>query len=177
MALVPAGPSGHMRCFKHLYTFRAVGARFCLLPPTATYLLLREHYDRPSPPTMAMHQPTRLSHQSFELHGSLEVSTSKWHRRRQGGEWLRTLPPLVCVGVTLIRGACPGCCGLLAEASALAGVRMIAHILPLASIGVTSSIGAGLSCLSWSLPILEGRLGHEDPGRLYLPAVPPQLHL
>ena len=79
MALVPAGPSGHVRCFKHLYTFRAVGARFCLLPPTATYLLSREHYDRPSPLMMAMHQPTRLSHQSFELHGSLEVGTSKWH--------------------------------------------------------------------------------------------------
>ena len=98
---------------------------------------------------MAMHQPTRLSHQSFELHGSLEVGTSKWHRRQQGGERLHTFPPLVGVGATLIQGACPGCHGLLAEASALAGVRMIVHILPLAGIGVTSSIGAGLSCLSW----------------------------
>ena len=142
MALVPAGPSGHVRCFKHLYTFRAVGTRFCLLPPTATYLLSREHYDQPSPPTMAMHQPTRLSHQSFKLHGSLEVGMSKWHRRRQGGERLCTLPPLVGVGATSIRGACPGCRGLLAEASALAGVRMIVHILPLAGVGVTSSIGA-----------------------------------
>ena len=24
---------------------------------------------------------------------------------------------------------------------------------------------------------MEGHLGHGDPGRLYLPAVPPQLHL
>ena len=149
VALVPVGPSGHMRCFKHLYTFQAVGACFCLLPPTATYLLLCEHSDRPSPPTMAMHQLMRLSHQSFKLHGSLEVGTSKWHRRRQGGERLRTLPPLVGVGVTSIWGACPGCRGLLAKASALAGVRMIAYILPLAGVGVTSSIGAGLSCLSW----------------------------
>ena len=59
------------------------------------------------------------------------------------------LPPLVSIGATSIQGACPRCRGLLAEALVLAGVRMLAHILPLASIGVMSSIGAGLSCLSW----------------------------
>ena len=147
MVLVPAGPSGHVRCFKHLYTFQAMGAHFCLLPPTATYLLSHEHYDRPSPPTMAMHQLTRLSHQSFKLHGSLEVGMSKWHQRWQGGEWLCMLPPLVSIGRD--ENAC-------------------AH---------------SPSCQCWcnvehrSWPILEGHLGHRDPGWLYLPAVPPQLHL
>ena len=173
---------------------------------------------------------------------------------------MRTLPPLVSIGVTLIRGTCPRCHGLLAEASALAGVRMIAHIPPLAGVGVMASIGAGLSwravwaagiqggCIcqpfllnfifenlgaygglsgpqgsrmghgctcqpfilnsifenlgayggpsglqgsrtavpassSSSTPslriwgLMEDHLGHGDPGRLYLPAVPPQLHL
>ena len=47
------------------------------------------------------------------------------------------LPPLIGISATSIWGICPGSCGLLAEASALAGVRMLVHIPPLASIGVT----------------------------------------
>ena len=148
---------------------------------------------------MAMHQPMRLSHQSFELHGYVQVGTSKWYRCRQGGERLRTLPPLVGIGATSIWGICPGSCGLLAEASALAGMRMLAHIPPLAGVGVMASIGAGLSWRAvWAVGIqdgctcqpflpnsifvriwglMEGRLGRGDLGQLYLPAVPPQLHL
>ena len=177
---------------------------------------------------MAIHQPTRLSHQSFQLRGYVQVGMSKWHRCRQGGERLCTLPPLVGIGATLIQGICPGSCGLLTEALVLAGVRMLAHIPPLASVGVMLSIGAGLSwraiwaagikgcctcqlfllnsifenlgayggpSVPWgsraavpashssSTPslriwgIMEGHLGHGDPGQLYLPAIPPQLHL
>ena len=92
-----------------------------------------------------------------------------------------------------------GCaCFPLLSALVLAGVRMLVHIPPLASISVTSSIGAGLSWRAiWAMGIqggctchpfllnsifeiwglMEGRLGREDPGQLYLPAVPPQLHL
>ena len=165
---------------------------------------------------------------------------------------------LVGIGVTSIWGVCPGSCGLLAKASALAGVRMLAHIPPLAGVGVMAGIGAGLSWRAvwavgiqggctcqpfllnsifenlgaywrafWALGIqggctcqpfllnsifenlgaygglsgpwgsraavpasrssstpslriwelMEGHLGHGDPGQLYLPAVPPQLHL
>ena len=177
---------------------------------------------------MAMHQPMRLSHQSFELHGYVQVGMSKWHRCWQGGEQLRTLPPLVGIGATLIWGICPGSHGLLAEASVLAGVRMLVHIPPLSSVGVMLSIGAGLSWRAiWAVGIqggctcqlfllnsifenlgayggpsgpwrsraavpasrssstpslrlwglMEGCLGCGDPGRLYLPAIPPQLHL
>ena len=83
---------------------------------------------------------------------------------------MHTLPPLVGIGATSIQGIHPGSCGLLAEASVLAGVRMLVHIPPLASVGVTLSIGAGLS---WRAIWAMG----GDPGQLYLPAVPPQLHL
>ena len=104
-----------------------------------------------------MHQPTRLSHQSFELCGYVQVGTSKWHQCRQGGERLRTIPPLVGIGATSIWGACPGCRGLLSEASVLEGVRMLAHIPPHAGVGVTSSIGAGLSWRAvWATGIQGG---------------------
>ena len=64
------------------------------------------------------------------------------------------LPSLVGIGVTSIWGVCPGSCGLLAEALALAGVRMLVHIPPLASIGVMLSIGAGLSWRAiWAMGI------------------------
>ena len=120
---------------------------FCPQPPIDP-----AHYsDDGNTPTNKTFSP------SFQLSGYVQVGKSKWHRCRQGGEWLRTLPPLVGIGVASIRGVCPRSRGLLAEASALAGVRMLAHIPLLASVGVTSSIGAGLSWRAvWAMGIQGG---------------------
>ena len=124
---------------------------------------------------MAIHQPMRLSHQASNCMGM-----SKWVH-----------PSGIDTGKE------ESGCAHFPLLSALAGVRMLVHIPPLASISVMLSIGAGLawraiwaagiqgSCTCqpflnsifeiWGL--MEGHLGCRNPGRLYLPAVPPQLHL
>ena len=112
---------------------------------------------------MAMHQPMRLSHQSFELCWYVQVALTLArravaHTSPSCLHWCDFNPGrmprmswVACRGISVGRGE-----------------NACAH---------------SPSCRHWcnrkhrSWPILEGHLGRGDPGWLYLPAVPPQLHL